>query len=192
MTDILTPSERAVLTDHAEYADQFRLTFEALLPGPVAKAIIEIVHAAPRMLATITALTDERDDLKSCGVVTGVFYDRSTGIDDVSICENERPCAEHPPEAWLTEQNRADEAEEALAESRTTIVAHEATIAELKRRLVIATEDANHHRHCVTCAEDGCDPCYPCRTIGRALDAEVNRVGEFELPSFDEITEVGP
>lgn len=52
---ILTPSECAALAEHAEYADQFRLTFEARLPGPVAEAIIEIVSVAPRMLATIAA-----------------------------------------------------------------------------------------------------------------------------------------
>lgn len=73
------------------------------------------------ILATISTLTAERDDLKPCGVVTGVFHDRSTGYDDVSICENDRPCAEHPPEAWLTEKNHAEGAEEALAELKAAV-----------------------------------------------------------------------
>ena len=52
------------------------------------------------------------DNLKVCGVVTGAALDRDTGITEVDVCENDRPCAEHPPEAWLTERNRADAAEE--------------------------------------------------------------------------------
>lgn len=74
---------------------------------------------AREVVAVLAELRQEKDDATVCGVVTGGWVEN--GMPFADVCENVRPCAEHPPEAWLTERNRADGAEEALADLRAEL-----------------------------------------------------------------------
>lgn len=64
----------------------------------------------------IAELTSELDEARGCGVVTDVSTDRSTGITDVDVCENSRPCSLHPADQIIGLVGLVADRDERIAE----------------------------------------------------------------------------
>lgn len=79
------------------------------------QGIVLLRNLGPALIERIAEL----EELSVCGIVTGSWTENGATFTDV--CENRRPCADHPPDAWLIERGRADGAEEVLLAQREEI-----------------------------------------------------------------------
>ena len=123
----------------------------------------EDVETARRETAELRATIAE---LKVCGVVTGGERPSAANsyIGDVDVCENDRPCKEHPPFTIAVLQDQLTSAGEIIAERDATIakfsetkLQHIATVNDLIRQRDAASKDQIEIRELLGCTEDDDD-----------------------------------